>query len=137
MDKRELLIEYFKKLGYKHIEDDSYNIAKRVKKYDKELVLLFNPKMERYEVHTCAFFPSSRPTYCVGCNHLDYELIHRLKEADNRTEYGFREKMDEIEQARIKAELSKEKRENDLRDYFVGNIKREDSKGTRHFYMGR
>ena len=136
MDRKELLINYFSKLGYKLITSDNYNIANRVKKYDKDLILFFNPNRKRYEIHSCTFFPSNRPTYCVGSPYLDSELILMLKRADNRTEFSFREKMDVLDNEELKRELDSKKKEQDIRENFIQRIKQEDSKGTRHFHMG-
>ena len=59
---RKELINHFQKLGYKLITSDSYNIANRIEKYDKDLVLFFNPTRRRYD--TCTFFPFCKiPTY--------------------------------------------------------------------------
>ena len=77
MRRKELLIERFTSLGYKLITSDNYNIANRIEKYDKDLVLFFNPFRKRYEVHTSFFFPSKKPTYCVGSPYLDSELVVR------------------------------------------------------------
>jgi len=136
MERKEQLINFFTSLGYKLIESDNYNIANRIRRYDKDLILFFNPKMPRYEIHSCTFFPSNRPTYCVGSPYLDSELILKLKRADNRTEFGFREKMDLIEESKLKEEISNQKKEQDLRENFISTIKKEFTKGTRHFYMG-
>lgn len=135
--RKELLINHFQKLGYKLITSDSYNIANRIEKYDRDLILFFNPKRQRYEIHSCTFFPSARPTYVCGSPYLDAELILFMKRADNRTEFGFREKMDLLEQEELQREIERNKREQDLREHFINKIKKEDTKGTRHFYMGR
>lgn len=135
MRRKELLIKFFTSLGYKLITSDNYNIANRIEKYDKDLVLFFNPNRKRYEVHTSSFFPSKRPTYCVGSPYLDSELILMLKRADNRTEFGFREKMDVLDQEELGKEIESKKKEQDLRDNFIRNVKKED-KGVKHFYLG-
>lgn len=137
MERSFLLINFLTSLGYKLIEDDNFNLANRIRKYDKDLLLFFNPKIKRYEIHSCTFFPSSRPTYCTSSKYLDSELLLKLKRADNRTEFGFREKMDLIEQDRLKEEIANEKREQDLRENLVKTLAKEDSKGTRHFLIGR
>jgi len=36
----------------------------------------------------------------------------------------------------IKKEINIEKKEKDLRDDFINGIRKEETKGTRHFYMG-
>jgi len=135
MERRNQLINFLTSLGYKLIESDNYNLANRIKKYDKDLLLFFNPKYPRYEIHSCTFFPSNRPTYCISSEYLDSELLLKLKRADNRTEFGFREKMDLVEQSRLKEEISNQKKEQDLRENMMSNVKKED-KGIRHFYMG-
>ncbi|MDD3174570.1 MAG: hypothetical protein PHF63_13080 [Herbinix sp.] len=135
--KREQFIDYFKSLGYILIESDNYNIANRIRKYDKNLFLFFNPKRKRYEIHSCTFFPSNRPTYCVGSPYLDSELILMLKRADNRTEFGLREKMDLLEREELQRENENKKKEQDFRDNFIKTIAKEEIKETRHFYMGR
>lgn len=134
--RKELLINHFQKLGYKLITSDSYNIANRIEKYDKDLVLFFNPTRKRYEIHSCTFFPSNRPTYVCGSPYLDAELILFMKRADNRTEFGFREKMDLLDREEEQREIEKRNKEKDMRDNVLSIIKKED-KGTRHFYMGR
>jgi len=135
MNRKELLISHFSRLGYKLITSDSYNIAKRIEKYDKDLVLFFNPTRKRYEIHSCTFFPSSRPTYVCGCPHLDSEIILFMKRADNRTEFGFREKMDLLDREERQREIEKEKKFQDLKEDLLSNVKKED-KGVRHFYIG-
>jgi len=135
MERRNLLINFLTSLGYKLIMSDNFNIANRIEKYDKDLLLFFNPKYPRYEIHSCTFFPSNRPTYCVSSPCLDSELILKLKRADNRTEFGFREKMDLVEQSRLKEEMSNQKKEQDLRESMLNSVKKED-KGVKHFYLG-
>lgn len=137
MNRRELLIKHFTSLGYKLIESDNFNIANRIERYDKDLILFFNPKTKRYEIHSCTFFPSKRPTYCVGSPFLDSELILMLKRADNRTEFGFREKMDLLEREELHREYENKKKEQDVRENFIRTIAKEEIKETRHFYMGR
>lgn len=133
--RKELLISHFSKLGYKLITSDSYNIAKRIEKYDKDLVLFFNPTRKRYEIHSCTFFPSNRPTYVCGSPYLDAELILFMKRADNRTEFGFREKMDLLDREERQREIEKDKKFQDLKEEILLNVKKED-KGIRHFYIG-
>lgn len=130
------MINHYSKLGYKLILSDVYNISKRIEKYDKDLILFFNPSRERYEIHSCTFFPSSRPTYVCGSPFLDSELILFMKRADNRTEFGFREKMDLLGREEQIREIEKKNKEQALRDNILSSIKKED-KGVRHFYMGR
>ena len=129
---REEFIRYFKGLGYIPIEDDVFNIAKRLRKYDNDLILFFNPRNKRYEVHSCTFFPSKRPTYCVSCEFLDYEIILKIRQADNRV-IGFNEKMKMIDESKIKEEIMKAKKEEDLRDNFIREVKKSE---TKHFSMG-
>lgn len=133
--RKELLISRFQRLGYKLITSDSYNIANRVEKYDKDLVLFFNPSRKRYEIHSCTFFPSNRPTYVCGSPYLDSELILFMKRADNRTEFGFREKMDLLDREEQIREIEKKHKEQAIRENFMSLVKKED-KGIRHFYMG-
>jgi hypothetical protein len=59
-----------------------------------------------------------------------------MKRADNRTEFGFREKMDLLDREEEQREIEKRNKEKDMRDNVLSIIKKED-KGTRHFYMGR
>lgn len=132
---REQFIDYLSKKGYIPIEDDVYNISKRIKKYDNDLVLFYNPGNKRYEVHTCTFFPSKRPTYCVSNEFCDYELLEKLRKADNRV-ITFNKKMQMVEESKLMEEIAKEKKEQDLRENFISRMKKED-KGIRHFYMGR
>lgn len=133
--RKELLINHFRKLGYKLITSDPYNIANRIEKYDKDLVLFFNPTRKRYEIHSCTFYPSTRPTYVCGGPYLDAELILFMKRADNRTEFGFREKMDLLDREEQQREIESSKKEKDMRDNVLSIIKKED-KGIRHFYIG-
>jgi len=79
MNRKGLLINHLRKLDYRLMEDDVYNIANNLREYDDDLILFFNPKGERYEVHSCTFFPSKKATYCVmlvilvfapGCLHM-------------------------------------------------------------------
>jgi len=135
MNRKELLINHFQKLGYKLITSDPYNIANRIEKYDSDLVLFFNPSRERYEIRSCTFFPSSRPTYVCGSPHLDSELIIYMKRADNRTEFGFREKMDLLDREEQLREIEKKNKEQAMRENILSMIKKED-KGVRHFHMG-
>ena len=135
MDRKEGLIRKMLMRGYKHIEDDVYEIAKRVNEYDEDLLLFFNPKMKRYEIHSCTFFPSSRPTYCISGEHLDYRLIDALRWADNRTDYGFNEKMSDIEKSYEQEELSKEKKVEDMQHEVKKDVKQR-LQMTQHFYMG-
>lgn len=137
MRRKELLINKFTSLGYKLITSDSYNIANRIEKYDKDLVLFFNPNRKRYEIHTSSFFPSKLPTYCVGSPYLDSELILMLKRADNRTEFGFREKMDILEREELQREINANKKEKDLIYDFANNAKDKIVTGKKYFHMGR
>ena len=46
------------------------------------LILFFNPKGERHEIHSCTFFPSKKVTY-----HIKRQIrrcILQTKQADNR-----------------------------------------------------
>ena len=135
MERRNQLINFLTSLGYKLIESDNYNLANRIKKYDKDLLLFFNPKYPRYEIHSCTFFPSNRPTYCISSPYLDSELILKLKRADNRTEFDFREKMDLLDREKLQRDIINKKAECDLRENFINEVKKE-NKGIRHFYMG-
>lgn len=135
MNRKEYLINHLLKRGYRHIEDDIYDISKRVSEYDEDLILFFNPRRQRYEIHSCTFFPSARPTYCVGSNRLDAELIYTLRMADNRTEYGFKEKMKDID----KGYDLKEERENKAVEIIQKEVKKDTKqrlKMKQHFSMG-
>ena len=56
MDRKGLLINHLRKSGYQLMESDVYNIAEELRNYDNDLILFFNPKGERYEIHSCTFF---------------------------------------------------------------------------------
>lgn len=120
MDKRNKLINTMLDRGYSLIEDDVYHIAQRLQKYDKDLCLFFNPYRGAYEIHT----PLYSPSYCVSNEHCDYELLLKLKRADNRTEYGFREKMDEIDKEQELKEIRDEKRFEDLKRDVIRQVER-------------
>lgn len=125
MDKRRTLIDRMLKRGYKLIENDVFNIANRIRKYDKDLVLFFNPYRGAYEVHTSFYITTSRPTYCVSSDSLDYSLILKLKRADNRTEYGFREKLDDIEKSYDQEEKSKQKEYENIKEDILKRCEKE------------
>ena len=107
MNRKEGLIKHLRERGYLHIEDDICDIAQRINEYDEDLLLFFNPTKERYEIHSCTFFPSKRPTYCVSSNTLDCRIIDTLRWSDNRSDYGFKEKMNDIDRS---YELEEEKK---------------------------
>jgi hypothetical protein len=131
MNRKELLINHLRKSGYQLMEDDVYNIAKELREYDNDLILFFNPILGRYEVHTCTFFPSNRPTYCVSSNKLE-DVFYKIKQADNRV-MDFEEKMNKIDESKLKEEIDKAKKEADLRENFVKEVSKAE---TKHFVMG-
>ncbi len=135
MNRKEYLVKHLRERGYHHIEDDVYDIAKRISEYDEDLILFFNPHIKRYEIHSCTFFPSSRPTYCVGSNKLDAELLYTLRMADNRTEYGFKEKMDDVEESIIREEIRKKNAVEDVQKEAAKDAKQR-LKMKQHFAMG-
>ena len=120
MDKKNKLIDKMLDRGYHLVENDVYNIAQRLQKYDKDLCLFFNPYRGAYEIHT----PLYSPSYCVSNEYCDYELLLKLKRADNRTEYGFREKMDEIDREQELKETRNEKRFEDLKRDVIRQVER-------------
>ncbi len=129
MDRRELLINHMRKSGYQLMEDDVFNTANNLRQYDDDLILFFNPKEERYEVHTCTFFPSKKPTYCISSKTLE-DVFYRLRQADNRV-IDFKKKMEMVEESKLKHEIEKEKREQDLRENFVKEVVKTET--TKHF----
>ncbi|GEM_PF-2520930 len=135
MNRKELLVKRLREKGYLHIEDDVYDIAQRISEYDEDLILFFNPYFKRYEIHSCTFFPSSRPTYCVGTDILDSRLLFKLRMADNRTEYGFKEKMKDIEKGYELEETRKEKITDDIQNEVKKDVKQR-LKMKQHFTMG-
>lgn len=120
MEQKNKLISRLLERGYQLVEHDVYNIVQRLQKYDKDLCLFFNPYRGAYEIHT----PLYSPSYCVSSEHCDYELLLKLKRADNRTEYGFREKMDEIDKEQELKELRDEKRFGDLKRDVIRQVER-------------
>jgi hypothetical protein len=127
---RELLINHLRKLGYQLMEDDVYNIANELREYDKDLILFFNPRGQRYEVHTCTFFPYVKATYCVSSDTLE-DIFYKIRQADNRVT-DFEEKMKQIDESKLKEEIRKEKKEQDLRENFVKEVSKAE---TKHFVM--
>ena len=129
MDRRELLINHMRKSGYQLMEDDVFNTANNLRQYDDDLILFFNPMEERYEVHTCTFFPSKKSTYCISSKTLE-DVFYRLRQADNRV-IDFKKKMEMVEESKLKHEIEKEKREQDLRENFVKEVVKMET--TKHF----
>lgn len=116
MNRRELLINHMLQKGYKYMESDVFDMADRIKEYDEDLILFFNTAKGRYEIHSCTFFPSAKPTYCVSSNRLE-DLIKRLMIADNATRYGFKEKMNDIDKSyKAKEKNEKEKQRDKQRE---------------------
>lgn len=120
MDRKELLINHLRKSGYQLMESDVYNIAEELRNYDNDLILFFNPKGERYEIHSCAFFPSKKVTYCVSSDKLE-DVFYRLRQADNRV-IDFEKKMKMVEESKLKEEVEKARKEQDLRENFVKEV---------------
>lgn len=120
MDRKELLINHLRKSGYQLMESDVYNIAEELRNYDNDLILFFNPKGERYEVHSCTFFPSKKVTYCISSDKLE-DVFYKLKQADNRV-IDFEKKMKMVEESKLKEEIEKAKKEQDLRENFVKEV---------------
>ncbi len=129
MNRKGLLINHLRKLDYRLMEDDVYNIANNLREYDDDLILFFNPKEGRYEVHTCTFFPSKKSTYCISSKNLE-DVFYRLRQADNRV-IDFKKKMEMVEESKLKHEIEKEKREQDLRENFVKEVVKTET--TKHF----
>lgn len=125
MDKERKLKTLLQKRGYKIIDSDVYNISKRLKEYDRDLVLCFNPHRGRYEVHTCLYILHKvlLPTYCISCENLNGEILEKIKKADNRSTYDFNQKMKDIDTFMMKKEKDKEKNERDLIDSMKDNVK--------------
>jgi len=111
------------------MEDDVYNIANNLREYDDDLILFFNPKGERYEVHSCTFFPSKKATYCVSSDKLE-DVFYKLKQADNKV-IEFEKKMKMVEESKLKHEIEKAKKEQDLRENFVKEVVKTET--TKHF----
>lgn len=129
MNRKELLINHLRKSGYQLMESDVYNIVDKLREYDKDLILFFNNG--RYEIHSCTFFPFRRVTYCVSSDKLE-DVFYRLKQADNRVT-DFEEKMKQVEESKLKQEIEKAKKEADLRESFVKEVSKAE---TKHFAMG-
>lgn len=129
MNRKGLLINHLRKLGYRLMEDDVYNIANNLREYDDDLILFFNPKEERYEVHSCTFFPSKKVTYCVSSDKLE-DVFYKLKQADNKV-IEFEKKMKMVEESKLKHEIEKAKKEQDLRENFVKEVVKMET--TKHF----
>jgi hypothetical protein len=129
MDRRELLINHMRKSGYQLMEDDVFNTANNLRQYDDDLILFFNPKEERYEVHSCTFFPSKKVTYCVSSDKLE-DVFYKLKQADNKV-IEFEKKMKMVEESKLKHEIEKAKKEQDLRENFVKEVVKMET--TKHF----
>lgn len=131
MNRKELLINHLRKSGYQLIEDDVFNIANELHEYDNDLILFFNPRGNRYECHTCTFFPFRRATYCVSSETLE-DIFYKIKLADNKVT-SFEEKMKKVDESKLNEEISKAKKEADLRENFVKEV---DKAETKHFVMG-
>ena len=129
MDRRELLINHMRKSGYQLMEDDVFNTANNLRQYDDDLILFFNPKEERYEIHSCTFFPSKKVTYCVSSDKLE-DVFYKLKQADNKV-IEFEKKMKMVEESKLKHEIEKAKKEQDLRENFVKEVVKTET--TKHF----
>lgn len=129
MDRRELLINHMRKSGYQLMEDDVFNTANNLRQYDDDLILFFNPKEERYEIHSCTFFPSKKVTYCVSSDKLE-DVFYKLKQADNKV-IEFEKKMKMVEESKLKHEIEKAKKEQDLRENFVKEVVKMET--TKHF----
>jgi len=129
MNRKGLLINHLRKLDYRLMEDDVYNIANNLREYDDDLILFFNPKGERYEVHSCTFFPSKKATYCVSSDKLE-DVFYKLKQADNKV-IEFEKKMKMVEESKLKHEIEKAKKEQDLRENFVKEVVKMET--TKHF----
>ena len=129
MNRKGLLINHLRKLGYRLMEDDVYNIANDLREYDDDLILFFNPKEGRYEVHSCTFFPYKKVTYCVSSDKLE-DAFYKLKQADNKV-IEFEKKMKMVEESKLKHEIEKAKKEQDLRENFVKEVVKTET--TKHF----
>ncbi len=129
MNRKGLLINHLRKLDYRLMEDDVYNIANNLREYDDDLILFFNPKEGRYEVHTCTFFPSKKSTYCISSKTLE-DVFYRLRQADNKV-IEFEKKMKMVEESKLKHEIEKAKKEQDLRENFVKEVVKTET--TKHF----
>lgn len=130
MNRKELLINHLRRSSYQLMDDDVFNIANELREYDNDLILFFNPKSERYEIHSCAFFPYRKVTYCVSSDSLE-DIFFKLKQADNRVT-AFEEKMRQAEESKLREEIKKAKKEEDLRENFVKEVAKAD---TTHFIM--
>lgn len=120
MNRKELLINHLRKSGYQLMESDVFNIANNLREYDNDLILFFNPKGERYEIHSCTFFPYKKVTYCVSSDNLE-DIFYKVKKADNRV-VGFEEKMKQVDESKMKHEIEKAKKEQDLRENFTKEV---------------
>lgn len=125
MDKERKLKILLQKRGYRIVDSDVYNISKRLKEYDRDLVLCFNPYKGRYEVHTCLYILNKAllPTYCISCEKLSCEILNKIKKADNRSTYDFNQKMKDIDASMMKKEKDKARNERELIDSIKDDVK--------------
>jgi hypothetical protein len=80
-------------------------------------------------VHSCTFFPSKKVTYCVSSDKLE-DVFYKLKQADNKV-IEFEKKMKMVEESKLKHEIEKAKKEQDLRENFVKEVVKMET--TKHF----
>jgi len=85
--------------GYEVIESDVLNVCEGIREYDRTLSVIFNEKMKEFQVYENV--ENKAPCMVTFSNNLDRRLIDKLMKADNKTEYGFSEKIADIEDEKI------------------------------------
>lgn len=66
---------------YLVIKNDYFNIAKRIKKIDKYLFLVFNLLQKQYEIHDVK---NKHNTFVIGFNTQDKEILDLLNKSKDR-----------------------------------------------------
>lgn len=72
---------------------------------------------------------SKKVTYCVSSDKLE-DVFYKLKQADNKV-IEFEKKMKMVEESKLKHEIEKAKKEQDLRENFVKEVVKMET--TKHF----
>ena len=71
---------------YKIIENDFYNIAKRIKNIDYTLVLVFNSMQNQYEIHDIR---TKENTFVLAFDFLDKSILNLLNKSKDRDTIAF------------------------------------------------
>lgn len=66
------------------IQNDVYNVAERLNKYDNNIFVLYNKKKNKFEIHTID--NKDGLTHCITSpyNCLDYRIINKVISGDNK-----------------------------------------------------